>query len=55
MVRLSKQTRKRAVSFKRPSKPAKKTGPLKQTIAFKEHQNALSGDFGAKCFIAKIK
>ena len=57
MVRLSKVTRMRSVSKKRPSKPSVKTGPLKETLAngFKEHQNALTGDLASRAFISRIK
>lgn len=57
MVRLSKVTRMRSVSKKRPSKPTAKTGPLKSTLAkgFKEHQNALTGEHATRAFISRIK
>jgi hypothetical protein len=57
MVRLSKVTRIRSVSKKRPSAPAVKTGALKETLpnGFKEHKNALTGEVAAKAFIAKVR
>ena len=57
MVRLSKVTRIRAVSKKRPSTPQVKTGALKENLpnGFKEHKNALVGDLASQAFIAKIK
>ena len=57
MVRLSKVTRIRSVSKKRPSQPAQKTGALKETLpnGFKEHKNALTGDVATRAFIAKIR
>jgi len=55
MVRLSKQTRKRAVSRKSPSISGKKTGPMKMKEPFKQHANALTGDEANTAYIAKIK
>jgi hypothetical protein len=57
MVRLSKQTRKRHKSHRRPSMPAKKTGPLKETnpMGYVNHANALAGEAATQAFIAKIK
>ena len=55
MVRLSKVTRMRAVSFKRPAAPAKKTGPKKQALAFKEHKNAFEGELATRAFLPKIQ
>jgi hypothetical protein len=57
MVRLSKQERRRQVSFKRPTSPAVKTGPQKETLpgGFKSHANALEGDMAKTAFIPKIK
>ena len=57
MVRLSKVTRMRAVSKKRPAKPHVKTGALKENLpqGFKEHKNALTGDLASGAFIAKVK
>lgn len=57
MVRLSKQTRDRQRSNKRPRLPGVKTGPLAETNpkGFKEHTNALQGDLAARAFIPKIK
>lgn len=56
MVRLSKQTRDRSVSHKRPKRPGVKTGPLTQTLAkgFKEHANALEGSAAQGAFIPKL-
>lgn len=57
MVRLSKQTRRRQKSHKRPKAPAVKTGPLKETLenGYKEHVNALTGDLSKKAYIPRIK
>ncbi len=55
MVRLSKQTRRRQKSHKSPKAPAAKTGPLKEAVPFKQHQNALTGDLASKAFIPRIK
>lgn len=44
MTRLSKQTRRRKVSPRRPTLPGQKTGPKKDLLAkgFREHKNALN-------------
>ena len=57
MVRLSKQTRRRQRSHKRPKAPAQKTGPLKETLAggFKLHENAIQGELARAIFVPKIK
>ncbi len=57
MVRISKQEERRAVSFRRPRKPAKKTGPKKDALpqGFKLHANAIEGNLAASSFIPKIK
>ena len=57
MVRLSKQTRRRQRSHKRPKAPVSKTGPLPEKFAegFKPHANAVSGDLAQSVFIPKIK
>lgn len=57
MVRISKQAKKRAVSRRRPSPPAKKTGPKNDALpqGFKLHANAIQGDLGQASFIPKIK
>jgi hypothetical protein len=57
MVRRSKVARDRSVSYKRPSRAGKKTGPLQETLplGYKEHANALTGDVAAAAFIPKIK
>ena len=57
MVRLSKQTKIRSVSRRRPAPPAKKTGPLKDALpnGFKSHANAIQGDLAQASFIPKIK
>ena len=54
MVRLSKVTRMRAVSYKRPSAPAKKSGTQKEKQSFKAHENALTGTDAARAFVPKI-
>lgn len=57
MVRLSKQTKRRKLSPRRPKgariKPPK--AQPKHKIAFKEHENALEGDLARVKFIPKIK
>ena len=57
MVRLSKVTRIRQKSHKRPKIGGPKTGPLKQNLprGFKEHTNALQGDMAKAAFIPKIQ
>lgn len=52
MVRLSKQARRRAVSYKRPARPGLKTGSLKDALkaGFKEHPNAIAGDAAKGAF-----
>jgi hypothetical protein len=57
MVRISKQSERRAVSRRRPSKPQEKTGPKKPNLklGYKEHGNALEGDQAKSAYIAKIK
>lgn len=57
MVRISKQSEKRSRSPRRTQNPAEKTGTRKDNLpkGFKEHANALEGDFGSKAFIPKIK
>lgn len=54
MTRMSKQSQRRAVSPRRPSKPAKKTGPKKDNLplGYKAHENALAG---SSVFIGKVK
>lgn len=56
MVRLSKKTRDRSVSFKRPKAPSKKTGPLPDNLpkGYKEHVNVLTDEKSKKLFIPKI-
>lgn len=56
MVRISKQAerRQRAPRKLRPAF-AEKTGTKKSSAPFKEHQNAIVGDFANKAFIPKIK
>jgi len=57
MTRMSKQGERRHVSKKRPSLPAKQTGPIKDNLAkgYKMHLNSVEGDLAQKCFIPKIK
>lgn len=57
MVRISKQSKIRAVSRRRPAPPAKKTGPVKDNLpqGFKPHANAIGGDLSSASFIPKIK
>ncbi len=57
MVRMSKQSKIRAVSRRRPAPPAVKTGPVKDALpqGFKPHDNAINGDLSQNAFIPKIK
>lgn len=57
MVRISKQSEKRARFPRKSRKPSPKTGPLKDQLplGYKAHENALSGDDAGKAFIPKIK
>ncbi|MBS0654635.1 MAG: hypothetical protein JSR46_02560 [Verrucomicrobia bacterium] len=56
MVRLSKKTRDRSVSRKRPKRPGVKTGAKKEALpsGFKEHINAISGTIAEGAFIPKF-
>lgn len=57
MVRLSKKTRDRSVSPRRPKASLGKTGPKKDALkkGFKEHANALTGSQVAQsAFIPKL-
>lgn len=57
MVRISKQSERRAASPRKPKLYINKTGPKKDHLekGFKEHANALEGDVAATCFIPKIR
>lgn len=57
MVRISKQSERRAVRRKRPSPPAPKTGPKKDALTqgFKAHANAVAGTLAMTSFIPKIQ
>lgn len=57
MTRISKQGRRRAISPRRPSPPAPKTGSLKDNLpkGYKPQANAVGGDLATMAFIAKIK
>ncbi|MCE5319154.1 MAG: hypothetical protein LLG04_17555 [Parachlamydia sp.] len=57
MVRISKQSERRAQSPRRPRPPTNKTGEKKSHVkkGFKEHQNALEGEAGQLAFIPKIR
>jgi hypothetical protein len=57
MVRISKQSERRAVSRRRPRLPGEKTGARKDNLekGYKEHANALEGAEAQKAFIPKIK
>ncbi|MBS4165888.1 Uncharacterized protein NEOC65_000963 [Neochlamydia sp. AcF65] len=57
MVRISKQAERRSKSHRKPSPPAKKTGPRKENLkeGFKSHSNALEGMIAKQAFIPKIK
>ncbi len=57
MTRMSKQSKRRAVSPRRPLPPSEKTGQKKDNLpkGFKEHGNAVEGDLANNVFIPKIK
>lgn len=57
MVRISKQSERRAKSPRRPRPPSVKTGEKKTHLkkGFKEHSNALEGEAGQQAFIPKIR
>jgi hypothetical protein len=56
MVRLSKKTRDRSVSRKRPTKAGVKTGTKKDALpsGYKAHMNAISGEIAQGMFIPKL-
>jgi hypothetical protein len=56
MTRMSKQSRKRAVSPRKPRPPSMKTGPKRDQLEFghKVHSNAIAGDLASHRFIPKI-
>ena len=54
MVRISKQSERRAESRRRPRAPSEKTGPKKEKH-FNDHANALEGDAAVVAFIPKIR
>ena len=56
MVRISKQSEKRARCPRPNRAPSQKTGTLKDNLplGFKEHKNALSGDLAGYVFIPEI-
>jgi hypothetical protein len=58
MVRISKQSERRARNPHRCRPPSVKTGPRNDTKlqnGFKDHANALEGEQAALAFIPKIK
>lgn len=57
MVRISKQSERRAKSPRRPRPPSIKTGKEKAQSkrGFKEHANALEGQAAQQAFIPKIR
>lgn len=57
MVRISKQSKRRHTSPRRPSTPKQKTGALKDNLpnGYKDHANAVEGDLSSAIFIPKIR
>ena len=57
MTRISKKNERRAQCPRKCKPPQAKTGPKKDNLAkgFKEHENAVEGDFANTAFIPKIK
>jgi len=56
MIRISKQSERRAVSFRRPRKPSNKTGVKKDALkeGFKPHENAAPAELKNLVFIPKL-
>lgn len=56
MTRMSKQSRKRAVSPRKPRPPSIKSGRKRDSLEFghRVHTNALVGDLSSNRFIPKI-
>lgn len=55
MVRLSKQTKDRSVSPRRPRPPAVKTGTKSDSSRMRAHANAAEGTIATSIFVPKIK
>ncbi|CDZ80610.1 hypothetical protein BN1013_01125 [Candidatus Rubidus massiliensis] len=57
MVRISKQSQRRAQSPRKSKNPSQKSGSLKDNLpnGFKAHANGVEGDLAQKVFIPKIK
>ncbi len=57
MIRISKQSERRAVSFRRPRKPSTKTGSKKDVLkgGFKPHENAAPEELKNLVFIPKMR
>lgn len=55
MVRISKQSQRRAQSPRRTKKPSEKTGSLKDSIPYKQYANAIEGEIAQKAYIPKIR
>lgn len=57
MVRISKQSERRARSPRRCRAPSEKTGPQKDNLSlgYKERPNALDGEIAQYAYIPKIK
>jgi len=57
MIRISKQSERRAVSFRRPGKPSPKTGSKKDVLkgGFKPHDNAAPDEMKNLVFIPKLR
>ena len=57
MVRISKQSEKRARFPRKSRKPMPKTGARKDNLAkgYKEHPNAIGGERASSAYIPKIK
>ncbi|MGR3952002.1 MAG: hypothetical protein QRY74_03755 [Chlamydia sp.] len=54
MVRLSKQTRNRSVSYKRPKVAGKRVVQKDVSNCFKFRENAITGDQALSAYIPKI-
>lgn len=57
MVRIGKQQERRNTSPRKNKSPVAKTGVLQDNLpnGYKQHENAIEGDFASKAFIPKIR
>ncbi len=57
MTRVSKKAERRGISPRKHKAPQPKTGPKEDNLplGFKEHTNAIDGEFAKMAFVPKIK